>query len=148
MTTSTEGRTALAAAVLALLGGLLYLAGLVLDVVTLVRFPADAGRALVHAVVNAVLVSALLPGGVLLLRRHPVGRIGCIAGSSTALLATLTSLVLSATGLAFVDLGGPGDLAAGGLAALGVVLPPAVVTLVLAVSGPVARWCGAEIHPT
>ena len=55
-------------------------------------------------------------------------------GAAAALLATLTSLVLAATGLAFVDLGGPGDLAAGGLAALAVVLPPAVVTLVLAVS--------------
>ncbi|MFI5591585.1 hypothetical protein ACIA5G_41500 [Amycolatopsis sp. NPDC051758] len=147
-TTSTEGRTALATAVLALLGGLLYLAGLVLDVVTLVRFPDDAGRAGVHAAVNAVLASTLLPGGVLLLRRQPAGRIGCIAGSAAALLATVTSLVLAATGLAFVDLGGPGDLAAGGLAALAVVLPPAVVTLVLAVSTPAARWCVSEIHPT
>ena len=60
----------------------------------------------------------------------------------------MTSLVLAATGLAFVDLGGPGDLAAGGLAALAVVLPPAVVTLVLAVSTPAERWCVFETHPT
>jgi hypothetical protein len=137
-----DGRTALAAAVLALLGGLLYLAGLVLDVVTLLRFPDDAGRAGVHAAVNAVLASLLLPGGVLLLRRRPAGRVGCIAGSSAALLATLTSMVLAATGLAVVDLGGPGDLAAGGLAALAVVVPPAVATLVLAAAAPTARWCG------
>ncbi|RSD13311.1 hypothetical protein [Amycolatopsis eburnea] len=142
MTTSTEGRTALAAAALSLLGGLLYTAGFVLDVVTLARFPADAARVGLHAAVDAVLASALLPGGILLLRRHPVGRIGCVAGSSAALLATLTSLILAATGLAVVDLGGPGDLAAGGLAALALVLPPSVATLALAASRPAARWVG------
>jgi hypothetical protein len=146
--TRTEGRTALGAAVLALLGGLLYLIGLVLDVVALVRFPDDAGRVVVHAAVDAVLASTLLPGGVLLLRRQPAGRIGCIAGSSAALLATLTSAVLAAAGLTFVDFGGPGDLAMGGLTALALVVPPAAVTLLLAVSAPTARWCGTEIRPT
>ena len=143
--TRTEGRTALAAAVLALLGGLLYLAGLVLDVVALARFPDDAGRVGVHAAVDVVLASTLLPGGVLLLRRQPAGRIGCIAGSSAALLATLTSAVLAAAGLTF---GGPGDLAMGGLTALALVAPPALATLLLAVSAPAARWCGIEICPT
>ncbi len=142
LTTSTEGRTALAAAALALLGGLVYAAGLVLDVVTLARFPADAGRLGVHAAVDGVLASVLLSGGVLLLRRHPAGRIACVAGSSAALLATLTSLVLAATGLAVVDLGGPGDLAAGGLAALALVLPPSAVALALAASRPAGRWVG------
>jgi hypothetical protein len=146
--TRTEGRTALAAAVLALLGGLLYLAGLVLDVVAFARFPGDAGRIGVHAAVDVVLASTLLPGGVLLLRRQPIGRIGCIAGSSAALLATLTSAVLAAAGLTFADLGGPGDLAMGGLTALALVVPPAVATLLLAVSAPAARWCGIEIRPT
>lgn len=152
-TTSADGRTALAAGVLAVLGGLLYLTGLALDVVSLVRFPADAGRAGIHAAVAFVLVTALLPGGVLLLRRHPLGRVGCIAGSATAIVATLTSLVLAATGLAYVDLGGPGDLVAGGVLALALVLPPAVATLALAAAPPTARWCGvnsegAEIRPT
>lgn len=143
--TRTEGRTALAAVALALLGGLLYLVGLVLDLVALVRFPGDAGRVAVHAAVDAVLASTLLPGGVLLLRRQPAGRIGCIAGSSAALLATLTSTVLAAAGLTF---DGPGDLAMGGLTALALVVPPAVVTLLLAASAPTARWCGTEIRPT
>ena len=143
--TRTEGRTALAAAALALLGGLLYLAGLVLDVVALVRFPGDAGRVAVRAAVDAVLASTLLPGGVLLLRRQPAGRIGCIAGSSAALLATLTSAVLAVAGLTF---GGPGDLAMGGLTALALVVPPALATLLLAVAAPAARWCGIEIRPT
>ncbi|MGW4519966.1 hypothetical protein [Amycolatopsis sp. NPDC004378] len=146
--TGTEGRTAIAAAVLALLGGLLYLVGLVLDVVALVRFPEDAGRVGVHAAVDVVLASALVPGGVLLLRRQPAGRIGCIAGSTAALLATLTSTALAAAGLTFVDFGGPGDLAMGGLTALALVVPPALATLLLSVSAPTARWCGAEIHPT
>lgn len=143
--TGTEGRTALTAAVLALLGGAVYLLGLVLDAVSLLRFPEDAGRVAVHAAVNAVLASALLPGGVLLLRRQDAGRIGCIAGSTAALLATLTSAGLAAAGVTF---GGPGDLAMGGLTALAVVVPPALVTLVLAVSAPAARWCTPEIHPT
>jgi hypothetical protein len=143
--TRAEGRTALAAAVLALLGGLLYLAGLVLDVVALVRFPADAGRVGIHAAVNAVLASTLLPGGVLLVRRQPAGRIGCVAGSTAALLATLTSAIFAAAGVTF---GGPGDLAMGGLTALALVAPPALVTLLLAVSAPTARWCGTEIRPT
>lgn len=146
--TATERRTALVAAVLALLGGLVYLTGLGLDAVALLRFPDDAGRVAVHAVVDLVLVSALLPGGVLLLRREPIGRIGCIAGSCAAVLATLTSTVLGAAGMTFTDLGGPSGLAVGGLGAVAIVLPPAVVTLALAVSGPVARWCDTEIRPT
>lgn len=144
--TATEGRTAIAAAVLALLGGLGYLAGLCLDAVALLQFPDDAGRVGIHAAVDLVLVATLLPGGVLLLRREPLGRIGCIAGSAAAVLATLTSAILAAAGLTFVD--GPGGLAAGGLTALAIVLPPAVVTLALAVSRPTARWCDAEIRPT
>ena len=143
--TGTEGRTALAAAVLALLGGAVYLLGLVLDVVSLLRFPADAGRVAIHAAVDLVLAAALLPGGFLLLRRQDAGRIGCVAGSSAALLATLTSAALAAAGVTF---GGPGDLAMGGLTALAVVVPPALVTLALAVSAPVARWCSPEIRPT
>ncbi|MEV4145385.1 hypothetical protein AB0J40_17060 [Amycolatopsis sp. NPDC049691] len=143
--TGTEGRAARAAAALALLGGVVYLAGLVLDVVALFRYPEDAGRVAVHAAVDAVLASALLPGGVLLLRRQDAGRIGCIAGSSAALLATLTSAALAAAGVTF---GGPGDLAMGGLTALAVVVPPALATLALALSAPAARWCTPEIHPT
>lgn len=143
--TGTEGRTALAASVLALLGGAVYLLGLVLDVVSLLRFPGDAGRVVIHAAVDLVLASALLPGGILLLRRQDAGRIGCVAGSSAALLATLTSAALAAAGVTF---GGPGDLAMGGLTALAVVAPPALATLALAVSAPVARWCTPEIHPT
>jgi hypothetical protein len=140
--TFNDGRTALAAATLALLGGLLYLAGLLLDVVALVRFPDDAGRTAVHAAVDLLLTTALLPGGILLLRHDPLGRLGCVAGSATAIVATLTSSLLSATGLAYVDLGGPGGLATGGVLALLVVLPPAVATLALAGSAPAARWCG------
>ncbi|MGW5721810.1 hypothetical protein ACWEVP_36945 [Amycolatopsis sp. NPDC003865] len=143
--TGTEGRTARAAALLALLGGVVYLAGLALDVVSLLRFPEDAGRVAIHAAVDAVLASALLPGGVLLLRRQDAGRIGCIAGSSAALLATVTSAALAAAGVTF---GGPGDLAMGGLTALALVVPPALVTLALAASAPAARWCTPEIHPT
>jgi hypothetical protein len=59
-----------------------------LDVVTLARFPDDAGRAAVHAAVNLVLAAALLPGGVLLLRRDPLGRLGCIAGSAPEMYPT------------------------------------------------------------
>ncbi|WP_329055245.1 hypothetical protein OG738_17665 [Amycolatopsis sp. NBC_01488] len=143
--TLTEGRTALAAAVLALLGGLLYLTGLVLDVVALVRFPADAGRVAIHAAVDVVLASTLLSGGFLLLRRQPAGRIGCIAGSTAALLATVTSAALAAAG---VTLGGPGALGMGGLTALALVVPPALATLLLAMSAPAARWCDTEIRPT
>jgi hypothetical protein len=140
--TIDDARTARAAGGLALLGGLLYLAGLLLDVVTLFRFPDDAARTAVRAVVGLLLATALLPGGVLLLRRDPLGRLGCIVGSSTAIVATLTSLLLSATGLASLDVGGPGGLVAGGVLALLVVLPPAVATLALAISAPAARWCG------
>lgn len=143
--TGTEARTARAAAVLALLGGAVYLLGLVLDVVSLLRFPEDAGRVGVHAAVDVVLASALLPGGVLLLRRQDAGRIGCIAGSAAAVLATLTAAALAAAGVTF---GGPGDLATGGLSALAVVVPPALATLALAASAPAARWCTPETHPT
>ncbi|SEF27214.1 hypothetical protein SAMN05421837_103685 [Amycolatopsis pretoriensis] len=44
---------------------------------------------------RAAAVLALL-GGVLLLRRQDAGRIGCIAGSAAAVLATLTAAALAA----------------------------------------------------
>jgi hypothetical protein len=143
--TGTEGRTALAAAVLALLGGAVYLLGLVLDVVSLLRFPEDAGRVIIHAAVDLVLASALLPGGILLLRRQDAGRIGCVAGAAEGDARRREGRRRQRReqrGRA------PGDLAMGGLTALAVVAPPALATLVLAVSAPAARWCTPEIRPT
>ena len=71
---------AVAAAVLALLGGLVYLAGLVLDVVALLRFPGDAGRWPSTLRSTPCSPRRCCPAAFSLLRRQPAAGSAAIAG--------------------------------------------------------------------
>lgn len=128
-----SGATAISAAVLALLGGAVACAGLVLGLTTLLSRTPRFGPAFLGLGISIVLAGLLLPGGILLLRKKPLGRQLVIAGSSLAIVLYLGFLVLVLSGAV-------GGFAGVGAAAVLLFLVPAVATLVLAAAAPTARW--------
>ncbi|MGC7097070.1 hypothetical protein ACPZ19_20550 [Amycolatopsis lurida] len=130
-------RTAVAAGVLALLGGLWHLFGLVAAAASLVTTEAGWFQVVVGIGFNLAVAGLLLPGGTKLLRRRPYGRLMVIAGVCAALLSYLLVILGGLTGLT--------DSAAGAsIAMAGVVLiltiVPAVVTLGLVLMPSTDRW--------
>jgi hypothetical protein len=139
-----NGATAIIAGALAVLGGLLYLIGLIGGVVTLASPGFPLWMSLLALVQNIALAGTLLPGGILLFLRKPIGRVLTIIGSGLAILLSLVSVVMSAAGLWYYS-GGLGGLYAGAAyVGLLMVVVPAGATLVLAIVRPTARWCGAS----
>lgn len=128
-----SGATAVTAAVLALLGGVVACAGLVLGLTTLLSRTPRFGPAFLGLGISIVLAGLLLPGGILLLRKRTLGRQLVVAGSSLAIVLYLGFLVLVLSGAV-------GGFAGVGAAAVFLFLVPAVVTLVLAIVAPTARW--------
>ncbi|QFU86224.1 hypothetical protein [Amycolatopsis sp. YIM 10] len=130
-------RTAVAAGVLALLGGLWHLFGLVAAAASLVTTEAGWFQVVVGIGFNLAVSALLLPGGTKLLRRRPYGRLMVIAGVCAALLSYLLVILGGLAGLT--------DSAAGASFAMaGVVLiltiVPAVVTLSLVLMPATDRW--------
>ncbi|MEQ0559730.1 hypothetical protein ABJI51_11650 [Amycolatopsis sp. NEAU-NG30] len=134
-----SGVTAIIAGVLAVLGGLLYLIGLVGGVVGIAS-GYTPGLFILLSIQNLVLTGTLLPGGILLFVRKPVGRILTIVGSSLAILLSVVSVVLSAVGVGYFGVGGM--RVGGAFLGLLLVLIPAGATLTLAIVKPTALWCG------
>jgi hypothetical protein len=138
-----SGATAIIAGVLAVLGGLLYLVGLVGSVVALATSGSVYWQYFLYLVQDLLLAGTLLPGGILLFLRKPIGRLLTIIGSGLAILVTLVSVVLGAIGLRYLSGGGVGGVYLGGaLFGLLLVLIPAGATLTLAIVKPTALWCG------
>ncbi|RSM49046.1 hypothetical protein DMA12_04840 [Amycolatopsis balhimycina DSM 5908] len=136
-----NGATAIIAGVLAVLGGLLYLVGLIGGIATLAGLgPLWMGILLL--VQNIVLAGTLLPGGILLFLRKPMGRVLTIVGSGLAILLSVVSVALSAAGVWYYSGGFGGMYAGAAYVGLLMVLVPAGATLVLAIVKPTARWCG------
>ncbi|MBN6034607.1 hypothetical protein [Amycolatopsis sp. 195334CR] len=130
-------RTAVAAGVLALLGGLWHLFGLFAAAASLVTTEAGWFQVVVGIGFNLAVAALLLPGGTKLLRRRPYGRLMVIAGVCAALLSYLLVILGGLTGLT--------DSAAGATVAMaGVVLivtiVPAIVTLGLVLVPATDRW--------
>ncbi|AXB45137.1 hypothetical protein [Amycolatopsis albispora] len=130
-------KTAVAAGVLALLGGLWHLFGLVAAATSLVTTEAGWFQVVVGVGFNLAVAALLLPGSVKLLRRRPYGRLMVIAGVCAALLSYLLVILGGLTGLT--------DSAAGaGFAMAGAVLiitiVPAIVTLGLVMVPATERW--------
>ncbi|MEU5260277.1 hypothetical protein [Amycolatopsis sp. NPDC021455] len=136
-----NGATAIIAGILAVLGGLLYLVGLIGGIVTLASL-GPLWMGLLVLVQNIVLAGTLLPGGILLFLRKPVGRVLTIIGSGLAILLSLVSVVMSAAGVWYYSGGLGGMYAGAAFVGLLMVLIPAGATLVLAIVKPTARWCG------
>ncbi|UJW35119.1 hypothetical protein L3Q67_15860 [Saccharothrix sp. AJ9571] len=130
-------RTAVAAGVLALFGGLWHLFGLITAAVGLMTTQAGWYQLVVGLGLNLVVSALLLPGSIMLLRRRPYGRLMVIAGVCAALLSYLLVILSGLAGLS--------ESAAGAsLAMAGVVLMltlvPAVVTLGLVLVPATSHW--------
>ncbi|WIV55836.1 hypothetical protein [Amycolatopsis nalaikhensis] len=137
-----SGVTAIIAGVLAVLGGLLYLVGLVGSVITLADFGFVDWIFVVPLVKNLLLAALLLPGGILLFLRKPAGRMLTIVGCALAIVLTIASVVLNAVGVWYFAAGIGGIHLGGAFVGLVMVLVPAGAALVLALVKPTARWCG------
>ncbi|SDX78151.1 hypothetical protein SAMN05421504_103825 [Amycolatopsis xylanica] len=127
-----SGGTAITAAVLAILGGLVHLVGAIAGAVNLGAF-ANVMSIIISVGVNPILAGLLIGGGIMIFLRKPAGRINVIIGAALAIVVYATAIGFGAVGVyahgimpaAFVML----------LAAL-----PAVATVVLASLNATARW--------
>jgi hypothetical protein len=138
-----SGATAIIAGVLAVLGGLLYLLGLIGSVVVLANVGFRYWQGILNLVEVLLLVGTLLPGGILLFLRKPLGRTLTIAGSGLAIAVTVISVVLNEAGVGNLS-GGIGGVHLGGaIAGLVLVIVPAGATLTLAIVKPTALWCAS-----
>jgi hypothetical protein len=135
-----SGATAITAAVLAVLSGLVALTGLVLGLTTLLSQNPRFGPAFIGLGISVVVTCLLLPGGILLLFRKSAGRKLTIIGSSLAIVLYLGFLIVVLFGV--VE-----GFAVVGLVAVLLFLAPAVATLVLATVEPTARWARASARP-
>lgn len=133
--TSRGGATGIAAAVLALLGGLFHLVGVAGGAVLLAG-DYDLTRGLLTFATHLVLAVALITGGVGLVLAKEFGRVAALGGAAAALAVYLLVLVLGAFGVYFLGLL-DGAVPLGYVAVLCV---PAIGTLVLAWVPPTARW--------
>lgn len=130
--------TAFLAALLAIVGGVWHLGGVVGTVLNLVEGRVSVPDLLVGLTLNLVLATVLISGALLLLRQRNRGRVLIITGTSAALVAYALTAILSMTGVAFVGFVGVGLV--GGLLALLIVVVPTVVTLLLALAPSIGRW--------
>jgi hypothetical protein len=143
-----SGATAIIAGVLAVLGGLLYLLGLIGTVVVLVNVGFGYWQSILNLVEVLLLVATLLPGGILLFLRKPAGRLLTIIGSGLAILVTVLSVALDAAGVWHLSSGVGGMYLGGAIVGLVLVLVPAGATLTLAIVKPTALWCASgAAHP-
>ncbi|MEU0535645.1 hypothetical protein [Amycolatopsis tolypomycina] len=132
----TRARTAIAAGVLAVLGGLWFLTGIVW--VSLVLGFGQHDLLVPGQLTDAVIGLLLLLGGTSLLARVEAGRILCLAAAVLALAATIVDMVLRYQ-LVFLIVGGPTGLGEPGLRMV-VIAVPFVALLVLAALPATRRW--------
>ncbi|WP_372661863.1 hypothetical protein [Amycolatopsis kentuckyensis] len=131
-----NGATAIIAGILAVLGGLASLLGLIAGVIGIASLGFLHWLFVVALVENLILVGTLLPGGILLFLRKPVGRLLTIIGSGFAIFVQIATIVLDVVGIGHYSAG----LLPGFLGLL-LTLAPAIATLVLAIVKPTALWC-------
>ncbi|MEV6909851.1 hypothetical protein [Amycolatopsis sp. NPDC051071] len=142
MAPKPNGATGIIAAILAILGGVWFLAGVVLHVIELSD---DVDSFLViGAVLDFVSAALLLLGGILLLMRKGAGRVLTAVGAAFPLFMVLVTIVVRSLGLDFYFSYGGLSLFFGIGGVLIQVLLPAIATLVLALIPPTARWVAAK----
>lgn len=138
----TSGGTAIAAAMVSIVGSLLFSVGLAAGTVSLVD-PSNSQDALLLAAVAAVLSSpigiGLIVGGLLLLRRRNAGRFVIVACWPFEVLVYLGALIVVVTSPSR-----PSGALVIVSAALVVVVVCAVVASTLALVAPTRRWCLAR----
>ncbi|WP_153033346.1 hypothetical protein [Amycolatopsis sp. YIM 10] len=143
-----SGGTAIAAGVLAVLGGLWSLYLLIDTIVLLARGEAPLpvwNYSMV--VVLAAEVGLLLGGGIMLFVKKSAGRIMVAIGSGLVLLSYVAGIVVGALGVA--DAGGTitGVQFGGAIAGLLILGAPPIATLVLALVPPTKRYLNQPPRP-
>ncbi|SEO62738.1 hypothetical protein [Amycolatopsis saalfeldensis] len=135
------GGTAITAAVLAILGGIVAL----ISVIGSVAIVAGGSShflvfGLVSLVVSLAMAGLLLFGGITLIMHKPIGRMCVMIGCGLTIAYTVISLIL-----ALVGVGGlgrtAGALAYGSFGSILSILPP-IATLILVIVKPTALWVG------
>lgn len=145
MARQPSGATGMIAGILAILGGLWFLAGLAFHVIELVDF---AGSVLIGgAVLDFLSAALLLSGGILLLLRKSAGRVLTVIGAGATILFVVSIFLMRAIGSHFFFTYSGVTLRFGAGWLLIVVLIPAIATLVLALIPPTARWLAAKKQP-
>jgi len=140
-----NGATGIIAGILAILGGVWFLSGLVWVVIRLFgRFHVEV---LIGGILDLAVGVLLLLGGILLLRRKSTGRILVVVGGGAAIFLGLLSFVLGAAGSDFYVVYGGVSFLYGFLGLIIQLFIPAIATLVLALIPPTARWVGATKQP-
>ncbi|WP_340687077.1 hypothetical protein LCL61_13010 [Amycolatopsis coloradensis] len=136
-----SGATAIIAGILAVLGGLWFLAGLTSHVIELSHYVISF--LVVGAALDLVSTALLLGGGIMLLLRKRAGRVLTVIGAASAIGFVALTFLLRAIGHFYFSYGGV-SLHFGFGWLLFVVLIPAIATLVLALVSPTARWLAAK----
>ncbi|MFE5570749.1 hypothetical protein ACFQ68_37545 [Amycolatopsis japonica] len=146
MARQPSGATGIIAGILAILGGLWFLAGTVSHVIELSHYVISF--LVVGAVLDFVSAALLLGGGILLLVRKRAGRVLTVIGSAGAIGFVALTFLFRAIGSSFYFSYGGVMLHFGFGWLLFVVLIPAIATLVLALIPPTGRWLAAKNTPT
>ncbi|EME63872.1 hypothetical protein [Amycolatopsis decaplanina] len=139
-----SGATGIIAGILAILGGLWFLAGAASHVIELSHYVISF--LVIGAALDLVSAALLLSGGILLLLRKRAGRVLTVIGAASAIGFVALTFLLRAIGSHFYFSYGGVNLYFGfGFGwLLFVVLIPAIATLVLALVPPTARWLAAK----
>ncbi|MBB4688455.1 hypothetical protein [Amycolatopsis jiangsuensis] len=132
-----SGATAIIAGVLAILGGLFALFGVVGGAI-LLGHSGGVGPGLVALIVNLAQAGLLLYGAVALFMHKPAGRLCVLIGSGLAIAVSVVSVVLITVGVSAV--GGGAEVIGAGIAGALVGLIPPIATLVLALVKPTVEW--------
>ncbi|AUI61612.1 hypothetical protein [Amycolatopsis sp. BJA-103] len=140
-----NGATGIIAGILAILGGLWFLAGVAFHIIELSHF--TISFLVVGAVLDFLTAALLLSGGILLLLRKGAGRVLTVVGAGATLGFVALAFVLRAIGAGFYFTYSGVTLQFGVGVLLIVVLAPAIATLVLALIPPTARWVAAKKQP-
>ncbi|MFD6066792.1 hypothetical protein [Amycolatopsis lurida] len=137
-----SGATAIIAGILAILGGLWFLAGVVSHVIELSHYVISF--LVVGAALDLVSTALLLGGGIMLLLRKRAGRVLTVIGAASAIGFVALTFLLRAFDAHFHFSYGGVILHFGFGWLLFLVLIPAIATLVLALVPPTARWLAAK----
>ncbi|WP_410580464.1 hypothetical protein [Amycolatopsis sp. lyj-108] len=145
MARQPSGATGMIAGILAILGGLWFLAGLAFHVIELVDF--TVSFLVIGAVLDFLSAALLLSGGILLLLRKKAGRVLTVIGAGATILLVASIFLMEAIGSHFF-FSYSGVTSHFGVGLLLIVVPiPAIATLVLALIPPTARWLAAKKQP-
>jgi hypothetical protein len=139
----TGGGTAIRAGVLAILGGLLHLFAAAAAIIVILNGGTEIFL-VIFAGLCAAVAGCLVTGGIELFLKKQAGRLSTIIGCGLALLlcAIGGTYVLVSGRVSFIESSENGFLGINGWVTLVLLAIPPIVTLVLTLVKPTARWVG------